>query len=107
MKKPTIEQIGKYLDYVIKKTKDMKKECRIKEINEQIKRLKKEKKKLRCDDGSVKVPEFSINDNDGCYFLQDRADGDYCGRAIWLSNKYNWELVQEDFGYKILVPTKK
>ena len=99
------EKLRKILETL--KHKDMKKECRIKEINEQIKRLKKEKKELKCDDGSVKVPEFSINDNDGCYFLENRMGGDYCGRAVWLSSKYNWELVQEDEWSKILVPTKK
>ena len=87
--------------------KDMKKECRINEINEQIKKLKCEKKKLKCDDGSVEVPSFLVGDNDGNCMLSDRVGGKYASRAIWLSNRYNWELMDECGKHIILVPTKK
>ena len=87
--------------------KDMKKECRINEINEAIKRLKKEKKKLKCD-GSVKIPEFSVKDDNGCVILEDRRGGDHCGRAVWLSERYNWEIVKDGDNWgRTLIPTEK
>ena len=90
-----------------KKHKDMKKECRINEINEQIKKLKCEKKKLKCD-GSVKIPEFSVKDDNGCVILEDRRGGDHCGRAVWLSERYNWEIVKDGDNWgRTLIPTEK
>ena len=95
-----------FVNYINKKHKDMKKECRIKEINEQIKRLKKEKKKLNC---VSKYLDFSKSDIevDGFPLLMGVNDMDvYPNASFWLSSTYNWKLIGTESGI-ILLPTKK
>ena len=42
-------------------------------------------------------------------FIQVRVDNssDYYHKGFYLSDKYNWELVTDNQGHKVLVPTKK
>ena len=96
-----------FVNYINKKHKDMKKECRIKEINEQIKRLKKEKKMLKCES---KYLDFSKSDIevDGFPVLMGINDlGKYANASFWLSTNYDWELLPCSEDGIILVPTKK
>lgn len=42
-------------------------------------------------------------------FIQVRIDNrsNYCHKGFYLSDKYNWELVKDNLGGIVLVPTKK
>ena len=91
------EKLRKILETL--KHKDMKKECRIKEINEQIKRLKKEKKEMK-EDKSVDLDDLDYKEYYNLLWVNTGAG------SFWLSGKYNWNLSTERRS-QILVPTKK
>jgi hypothetical protein len=40
-------------------------------------------------------------------FLQVRKYDTYANKAFYLSNHYNWELVEDETGMLCLIPTKK
>ena len=101
--KYSLEEVKEKIKYI----EDMKKECRIKEINEQIKRLKKEKNMLKCES---KYLDFSKSDIevDGFPVLMGINDlGKYANASFWLSTNYDWELLPCSEDGIILVPTKK
>ena len=86
----------------------MKTKEQIEKIEKKIEELQCEVKKLKCEDGSVKIPEFLVIDDNGCVILQDRRGGNHCGRSVWLSNRYNWEIVEDcDAWGRTLIPTNK
>lgn len=39
--------------------------------------------------------------------IQVRRDGKLANRGFFLHDNYNWQIVEDDQGYMILVPTKK
>ena len=100
--------------------KDMKKECRINEINEQIKELKKEKKELK-EDKYFDLTKLELDvtplfpyteDSSLCVGfsnspLQVECGGRYSGIAWWLTSNCNWDIVRAKNGITHLVPTKK
>ena len=93
--KYSLEEVKEKIKYI----EDMKKECRIKEINEQIKRLKKEKKEMK-EDKSVDLDDLDYKEYYNLLWVNTGAG------SFWLSGKYNWNLSTEGRS-QILVPTKK
>ena len=107
-----------FVNYINKTHKDMKKECRIKEINEQINALKCEKKRLKKHksihfelnelnfhiDESCDMGKNSVCDNR--MLLDVRHFGLYRNIGFWLNPNCDW-VIEEDLAGKILVPTKK
>jgi hypothetical protein len=58
-------------------------------------------KYLKQDDGSV---DLSNGDNG---LIAVRLDYEYANKSFWLSPSYDWDIKEDSFGYKCLIPTKK
>jgi hypothetical protein len=39
--------------------------------------------------------------------LQIRSDGNLAGKGIYLSFQYNWDIVEDDLGAAVLIPSRK
>jgi len=58
-------------------------------------------KYLKQDDGSVDLS----NGYNG--LIGVRLDYEYANKSFWLSPSYDWDIKEDSFGYKCLIPTKK
>lgn len=49
-----------------------------------------------------------IFSKDGLYLFTDRGDGDLAGKGFYLnSEEVNWEIVRDNLGAMVLLPTRK
>ena len=76
------------------------------EVNEMFSACTKEQlpivsKYLKQDDGSVDLS----NGYNG--LIAVRLDYEYANKSFWLSPSYDWDIKEDSFGYKCLIPTKK
>jgi hypothetical protein len=48
--------------------------------------------------------KYEINDND---LLAVRVRGEYRDKGFYLNDDYNWEIVKDNYGILVLIPTRK
>jgi hypothetical protein len=48
--------------------------------------------------------KYEINDND---LLAVRVRGEYRDKGFYLNDGYNWEIVKDNYGILVLIPTRK
>ena len=63
--------------------------------------------KLQGDDGAILLEHPDAHGWPRAFALQPRTDGEFAGKAIFLSSSFNWTLGRDDEGCTILVPTAK
>ena len=59
-------------------------------------------KYLKQDDGSVDITKNNINE-----LMSIRIGGEYDSKSFLLSNHFDWEIKEDNQGFKCLIPTKK
>ena len=59
-------------------------------------------KYLKKDDGSVDITKNNINE-----LMSIRLGGEYDSKSFLLSNHFDWEIKEDNQGFKCLIPTRK
>jgi hypothetical protein len=59
-------------------------------------------KYLKQDDGSVDITKNNFNE-----LMSIRIGGEYDSKSFLLSNHFDWEIKEDNQGFKCLIPTKK
>jgi len=55
----------------------------------------------------IQAPSFGEAPSDHAIRLPIRSDGEFAGKAIYLSSNYDWILGRDDLGLIILIPLIK
>lgn len=53
------------------------------------------------------VENTGITDSAGAPVAQVRSSGNFEGRAVWLNNKFDWEIKKDSVGSLVAVPYLK
>jgi len=66
-------------------------------------------KYLKQDDGSVDLSKIDceVYLNSQIAMIEIRNRYEYCDKAFWLTNRYDWEIKKDSKGQLCLIPTKK
>ena len=62
---------------------------------------------VKEDDKSVEIKECKVSTKTGDLAIVTRVFGEFKGKALVLSNEYNWEIKRDSGNFLCLIPTKK